>query len=228
MQGHRRTGVQPPLNGSPSCVCTPALDVATAASSNGGCACASRFRFRASPAGNVPARPNGRYDATLSLPAVSGSASRFVTLWDLFGPSIFSTNTGFSGISDLAGSAPEADALYQTELRPRGARPPRRLVRRRPFKDATLVAELHERAGHWPVSQLQSARAASGRCQRARSDQEHTARVPAGREMANRRCPWSRPARRLGGRGSHRRRSHLLLGGGAVPLHGLRFHDGRS
>ena len=32
----------------------------------------------------------------------------------------------------------------------------------------------------------------------------------------------------FGGRGSHRRRSHLLLGGGAVPLHGLRFHDGRS
>ena len=110
---HRRR--PDPLKGSPSCVCTPALDVATAASSNGGCACASRFRFRASPAGNVPARPNGRYDATLSLPAVlpavSGSASRFVTLWDLFGPSTSSITTGFSGVSALAGSAPEADAL---------------------------------------------------------------------------------------------------------------------
>ena len=30
------------------------------------------------------------------------------------------------------------------------------------------------------------------------------------------------------GRRSHRRRSHLLLGGGAVPLNGLRFHDGHS
>ena len=119
-------------------------------------------------------------------------------------------------------------ALYPTELRHPGALDLGAWFAGGRSKDATLVAELHERAGHWPLSQLQSARAASGRRQRTRSDQEHTARVPAGREMANCRWPWSRPARRLGGRGSHRRRSHLLLGGGAVPLHGLRFHDLRG
>ena len=67
-----------------------------------------------------------------------------------------------------------------------------RLVRGRPFKDATLVAELHEGVGHWPLSQRQSARAASVRRQRA---------GPTGNTPRECRQGWKWPTAAARGRG---------------------------
>ena len=45
------------------------------------------------------------------LPAVSGPASRFLTLLDPHGLRLLSINTGFSGVFSRSRSAPEVDAL---------------------------------------------------------------------------------------------------------------------
>ena len=66
--------------------------------------------------------PDGRETGALArrlpaaLPAVSGSASRFLTRWDLLGSVLLPINTGFAAFSALARTDYESAAL-PTELR---------------------------------------------------------------------------------------------------------------